>query len=109
MKKSYFDKKKGKYIDTTTGNEYIPKTSCELCGSQYMLSVHHYLNQQKALRDMESTKVKFPNMWTKEFVQENQKLFTLCYQCHADVENLDEKKFFEKYRIEKEEFIYERE
>ena len=71
MKKSYFDKTKGKYIDTTTGTEYLPKAKCELCGSSYALSVHHYLNQQKALRDLNSKKVRFPNMWTEEFIKEN--------------------------------------
>ena len=106
MKKSYFDKKKCKYIDTTTGKEYEPKTSCELCGSSYALSVHHFLNQQKALRDLKSKKVRFPNMWTEEFIKENQKLFTLCFQCHTDVENMSEEKFYKKYKRELSEFIY---
>lgn len=104
MKKSYY--KNGKYIDTTTGNEYIPKSKCELCGSTYLLSVHHYLNQQKALRDLSSRKVRYPSTWTEEFIKENQKLFTLCIQCHSDVENMSEERFYQKYNRKLSDFIY---
>lgn len=104
MKKSYYDKKKDAYIDVTTGNEYHPKGYCELCGSSYLLAVHHYLNQRKCIEDMK-TKLKYPKTYTKEFIQENQKLFTLCIQCHSDVEHLSNKRFFEKYGIERKEFI----
>jgi 5-methylcytosine-specific restriction endonuclease McrA len=45
-------------------------------------------------------------MWTKEFIDENQKLFTLCTQCHSDVENLSKEKFFEKYKREKRKYIF---
>jgi hypothetical protein len=107
MKKSYYDKKKNKYIDTTTGREYTPKGLCEICKSPYFLTVHHFLNQQKCLNDLNAKKVKHPKMWTKEFIDENQKLFTLCTQCHSDVERLSKEKFFEKYKREKSRFIWE--
>ena len=58
MKKSYFDKKRNKYIDTTTGQEYTPKGLCEICKSPYFLTVHHFLNQQKCLNDLNAKKVK---------------------------------------------------
>jgi hypothetical protein len=107
MKKSYYDKKKNKYIDTTTNREYTPKGLCEICKSPYFLTVHHFLNQQKCLNDLNAKKVKHPKMWTKEFIDENQKLFTLCTQCHSDVERLSKEKFFEKYKREKSRFIWE--
>lgn len=105
MQKSYF-LKNGLYYDTTTKTFYEPKQRCEICGATYPLSVHHYLNQQKCLKDLSAQKVIYPSTWTKEFINENQKLFTLCYQCHKDVETLSEEKFKEKYKQEKEKFIY---
>ena len=104
MKKSYF--KDGLYFDTTTGRTYEPKHYCEICKTSYRLSVHHYLNQQKCLKDLASKKVKHPKDWTKEFIDENQKLFTLCFQCHADVENLADDKFKRKYGVERSRFIW---
>ena len=105
-KKSYFDNKKGVYIDTTRNIEYIPKNRCELCGSSARLSVHHYLAQQKCLRDKD-TKVVYPSTWTHEFINHNQKLFTLCFQCHAEVEHGNNEKFKQKYGIDRSYFIYE--
>ena len=104
MKKSYF--KDGLYFDTTTGRTYEPKYYCEICKTSYRLSVHHFLNQQKCLNDLNAKKVKHPKMWTKEFIDENQKLFTLCFQCHADVESLADDKFLKKYGVERSRFIY---
>lgn len=95
------------YWDVTTGKHYKVKPCCELCKTKYPLSVHHYLNQQKCLRDTSGKKVKFPKMWTQEFIDENQKLFTLCFQCHSDVENMNPSKFFEKYGRKKSDFVYE--
>ena len=65
-----------------------------------------FLNQQKCLNDLNAKKVKHPKMWTKEFIDENQKLFTLCTQCHADVERLSKENFFEKYKREKRKYIF---
>ena len=105
MKKSYY-LKNGLYYDTTTGQEYRKKGLCEICKSPYFLTVHHFLNQQKCLNDLNAKKVKHPKMWTKEFIDENQKLFTLCTQCHSDVERLDDDKFLRKYGVERSRFIY---
>ena len=65
-----------------------------------------FLNQQKCLNDLNAKKVKHPKMWTKEFIDENQKLFTLCTQCHSDLEHLSKEKFFEKYKREKKKYIF---
>lgn len=105
MKKSYY-LKNGLYYDTTTGREYRKKGYCEICKSPYFLTVHHFLNQQKCLNNLNAKKVKHPKDWTKEFIDENQKLFTLCTQCHSDVENLSKEKFFEKYKREKRKYIF---
>lgn len=87
IEKSYYDKETGLYIDTTTGRTYQPKEYCEICGKKWVqLDVHHYLNQQKCLKDMRSKDPK-PKHWTKEFIQANQKLFTLCRDCHYAVEH----------------------
>ena len=106
MKKSYYEKS-GLYFDVTTGRRYIPRDRCELCGTSHFLTVHHYLNQQKAIKDLNAKKVRYPSTWSKEFIDKNQKLFTLCVQCHNDVENLDNDKFFDKYLVPKGFFIYQ--
>lgn len=106
-KKSYY--KDGEYIDVTTGKTYIPKGYCQLCGKRANITIHHFLNQQKCLRDMKSQKIRFPKMWTKDFIIENQKLFELCLQCHSDVEHLSDERFKDKYRIERSYFIYKEE
>ena len=104
MKKSYYSG--CYYIDTTTGRKIIPKDYCELCGTKYGLTQHHFLNQQKCLRDLNSKKVRYPKMWTQEFINENQKIFSLCMQCHSDVEHLSNQHFYQKYGIERSNFIY---
>lgn len=55
MKKSYY-LDNGLYMDITTGKTYQPKQQCELCKSYYGLSVHHFIEQQKALRDLKTKK-----------------------------------------------------
>ena len=102
--RSYY--KDGLYIDVTTGNSYQPKLKCELCNKSIKLTVHHYLKQQKCMRDKNS-KIKAPYIWTQEFINKNQKLFTLCLNCHTDVEFMDDEEFYKKYEIERREFIYE--
>ena len=102
--RSYY--KDGLYIDVTTGKSYQPEVKCELCNKSTKLTVHHYLKQQKCMRDKNS-KIKAPYIWTQEFINKNQKLFTLCLDCHADVEFMDDDEFYEKYDIERSEFIYE--
>ena len=75
----------GRYFDTTTDRIYEPKEYCEICGANWPLTVHHYLDQNKCLRDKDS-KIKAPYIWTQEFINEHQKLFTLCVDCHTIVE-----------------------
>ena len=103
-KRSYW--KNGVYHDVTTDRDYIPKQYCELCGSHFLLTVHHYLRQQKCMRDKKS-KLSAPCMWTEDFINAHQKLFTLCVQCHADVEHLDNRRFLDKYHKQRSEYIYE--
>ena len=82
--KSGFDIESGLYKDVTTGRLYEPKLYCEICGINHwnaQLEVHHYLPQQKCERDKKS-KIQAPYIWTQEFINENQKLFTVCRSCH---------------------------
>ena len=82
MVRSGFDKETGMYFDCTTGRLYEPKSYCEICGANWKpLEVHHKLPQQKAMRDLKS-KIQAPYIWTKEFIEENQRLYTVCRDCH---------------------------
>lgn len=105
MKKSYY-LENGLYMDVTTGKTYQPKQQCELCKSYYGLSVHHFIEQQKALRDLKTKKTITPKTMTKEFIEENQKLFTLCSECHNAVHYMSEERFYNRYGRSKSEFIY---
>lgn len=104
MKKSYYSG--SYYVDVTTGKKIIPKGYCELCGTKYGLTQHHFLNQQKCLRDLSSKKVRYPKMWTQEFINENQRIISLCLQHHADVHSMSDERFYQKYKIERKNFIY---
>lgn len=104
MKKSHYIEN-GLYLDTTTGNTYQPKEYCELCKSYHNLTVHHFIEQQKALRDLKAKKVITPNTMTLEYLQENQKLFTVCLQCHTDIHHLSDERFYKKYGRYKKDFI----
>lgn len=105
MKKSYY-LPDGRYFDTTRGIAIEVKRQCELCGATYPITQHHYLEQQKALKSLASKKVRYPKMWTKEFIDEKQQIFCLCLQCHTDVHSMSNERFYEKYGIEREKFIY---
>jgi len=105
MKKSYY-LEGGLYFDTTTQTVYEPKSYCEICGKKTLLTVHHFLKQQKCLRDLVSKRVITPSTWNQEFINKNQKLFTLCLQCHTDVHNCNDESFYNKYKKEKSKFIY---
>lgn len=94
-KKSYYEN--NVYIDITTGNEYLPKTYCELCGITFGLTVHHYLRQSKCLKDLKAKKTRTPATWTQDFINDNQQLFTLCLDCHSKVESLSKERFYEHY------------
>lgn len=106
MKKNRSYYKNGQYIDVTTGNIYEPKCRCEICNSPIGLTVHHFLKQQKCMRDKNS-KIQAPYIWTQEFIDKNQKLFTLCLDCHTDVEFMEDEEFYKKYKIERRKYIYE--
>jgi hypothetical protein len=105
MKKSHY-LEGGLYFDTTTQTLYEPKPYCEICGRRTLLTVHHFLVQQKCLRDLSTKKTITPSTWTKEFINKYQRLFTLCLQCHNDVHNCNDTVFKDKYSIERTKFIY---
>lgn len=105
MRKSHYIEN-GIYLDVTTGQEYMPKDYCELCGKHFMLGVHHYLSQNKCLRDIKTKKISHPGIWTQEFVDKNQKLFTLCNWCHTDIHNMSDEHFYNKYHIERKNYVY---
>ena len=82
MVRSGFDKDTGLYRDVTTGQLYELKNYCEICGANFkQLEVHHFLPQQKCERDKKS-KIQAPYIWTQDFINENQKLYTVCRECH---------------------------
>lgn len=106
-KKSGYDKATSDYIDITTGRHYQPKEYCELCkfsSANVTLTVHHFLPQSKCQEDLKS-KVKFPKTWTQEFINENQKLFTLCTNCHSIV-HYSPKILKEKFGYEQKDWIW---
>ncbi|WP_405316490.1 hypothetical protein [Faecalibacillus faecis] len=105
MKKSYY-LEEGLYFDTTTQTIYEPKHYCEICGRRNMLTVHHKLVQHKCLKDLATKKTITPSTWTQEFINKNQKLFTVCLQCHSDIHNYNNEVFFDKYKRNRSEFIY---
>ena len=89
----------GTYFDVTTGRSYYPDEVCEICKKSWLpVEVHHYLPQQKCMRDLNSIaigKVVHPKMWTQEFINENQKLYTVCRGCHKKIHNCTSKKTVE--------------
>lgn len=95
MKKSGYDLDSGFYLDVTTGRLYQKDNKCFLCGATWKpLFVHHFLDQSKCERDKKSIakgKVVKPNMWTQEFINENQKLYTVCKECHSFIESRSKK------------------
>ena len=87
MVRSGFDIESGLYKDITTGRLYEPLNFCEICGANWKpLETHHFLPQSKCLRDKKS-KVDAPYIWTQEFINENQKLYTVCRECHTKIHN----------------------
>lgn len=92
MVRSGFDKETGLYRDVTTGRLYEPKNYCEICGCNWKpLEIHHFLKQQKCERDKKS-KIQAPYIWSQEFINENQKLYTVCRECHSKIHNCSSKK-----------------
>ena len=94
-KSYYIDRQKGIYFDVTTETTYQLNDKCALCGAKWgELEVHHYLDQSKCERDKKSIakgKVITPNMWTQEFINEHQKLYTVCPECHDKIESRSKK------------------
>ena len=103
MKKSYYINN-DEYLDVTTNKKYKPKKYCELCGASYPLTIHHKLLQNKCIRDL-NAKIKFPKTYTQEFINANQKLFTLCLNCHANIHNMTHKRFMEVYNKDLNDYI----
>ena len=87
MVRSGFDESTGLYWDCTTDTLYEPKNYCEICGRNWVqLDIHHFLPQQKCERDKKS-KIQAPYIWTQEFINEHQKLYTVCRDCHTKIHN----------------------
>lgn len=105
MKKSYY-LESGLYFDTTTQTIYEPKSYCEICGRRNILTVHHKLVQHKCLKDLTTKRTITPSTWTQEFINKNQRLFTVCLQCHSDIHNCNNEVFFNRHKRNRNEFIY---
>lgn len=107
LQKSHY--KDGQYFDVTTNTFYTPKDRCELCGISYPLDNHHFLSQSRCLRDLKANKTRTPKTWTQEFINEHQKIFTVCRECHNILESKSwtQERFYQKYGKNKSDYIYE--
>lgn len=103
-KKSYYEG--NVYIDTTTGRRYIPKGKCCICGAEYGIQIHHYLEQQRCFNDLNTVKTRTPKTLTQEQINEKQKLFELCGKCHNMVHNLGDFEFWDFTGLNREDFLY---
>jgi hypothetical protein len=103
-KKSYYEN--GVYVDITTGKKYIPKGKCQICGATYGIQIHHYIEQQRCIRDLNTKKTRTPKTLTQEQINEKQKLFELCDICHNAVHNLDDKQFKNLFGLNREDYIF---
>ena len=104
-KKSHYIEN-GVYFDTTTGKKYIPKGKCCICGAEYGIQIHHYIEQQRCIRDLNTKKTRTPKTLTQEQINEKQKLFELCDKCHNAVHNLGDFEFWDLTGLDREKFIY---
>lgn len=104
-KKSHYIEN-GIYLDTTTGKKYIPKGKCCICGAEHGIQIHHFIEQQRCFRDLETVKTKTLRTLTQEQINEKQKLFELCDKCHNMVHNLGDFEFWDITRLNREDFIY---
>lgn len=103
-KKSYYEG--NVYIDTTTGRRYIPKGKCCICGAEYGIQIHHYIEQQRCFRDLETVKTRTPKTLTQEQINEKQKLFEVCSRCHNAIHNMEDNEFINKFCLDRDNFIY---
>ena len=103
-KKSYYEG--NVYVDTTTGKRYIPKGKCCICGAEYGIQMHHYIEQQRCFIDLETVKTRTPKTLTQEQINEKQKLFEVCSICHNAIHSLDKEQFKRLFNMNIEDFIY---
>lgn len=104
-KKSHYIEN-GVYLDTTTGRKYIPKGKCCICGATYGIQIHHYIEQQRCIRDLNTKKTRTPKTLTQEQINEKQKLFELCGTCHNAVHYLDDMQFKKIFGLDRSDYIY---
>ena len=104
-KKSHYIEN-GVYLDTTTGRKYVPKGKCCICGATYGIQIHHYIEQQRCIRDLNTKKTRTPKTLTQEQINEKQKLFELCDICHNAVHNLSDKQFKNLFDLDRSYYIY---
>ena len=103
-KKSYYEG--NIYVDTTTGKRYIPKGKCCICGVEYGIQIHHYIEQQRCFRDLETVKTRTPKTLTQEQINEKQKLFEVCSSCHAAIHSMTCDEFDDWFKLDKKDFVY---
>lgn len=103
-KKSYYEN--GVYIDITTGRRYIPKGKCCICGATYGIQIHHYIEQQRCIRDLNTKKTRTPKTLTQEQINEKQKLFELCGTCHNAIHYLSDLQFKKIFGLNRADYIF---
>lgn len=106
MKKSYYDKQTGEYIDITTQRRYVRTGVCQITGERTFTQFHHKLEQSKCIRDLMAKKVRYPSTWTQEFINENQRVFEVSPQVHSDIHSMSKERFYDKYGLNLDDFIY---
>ena len=106
QKKSYY-LKNGLYYDITTGRTFERTGICELTGERTLTQFHHKLSQHKCIKDLEAKKVRYPSTWTQEFINENQRIFELSPQAHADIHSMSDERFYNKYGVERSNYIWQ--
>ena len=103
-KKSYYEG--GVYVDITTGKRYVPKGKCCICGAEYGVQIHHYIEQQRCRIDLQTKKTRTPKTLTQEQINEKQKLFEVCSICHNAIHNLDDRQFKSLFNRDRSKYIY---
>jgi hypothetical protein len=96
----------GLYLDTTTGKTYKPIGRCCICGAEYGIQIHHYIEQQRCKLDLQSKKTRTPKTLTQEQINEKQKLFEVCSICHNAIHNLTDKQFKNLFNLNRCDYLY---
>lgn len=104
-KKSHYIEN-GLYLDTTTGRTYRPIGKCCICGKEYNIQIHHFIEQQRCFRDLATKKTKTPKTLTQEQINEKQKLFEVCDACHNMIHNFGEFEFWDETGKNLEDYLY---